>query len=91
MNMVAFRIPDPFRRKTAVLYTVEVPCRIPRCDKTARIYAVAATSLSVASLLELWKHWVIHARCQGHYFKPLPRKTWVVCSVHALTERQSGA
>jgi hypothetical protein len=79
VKIIAFRIPDPFRQKRAVLYTVEVPCGIPRCDGTARIYAVAATTVSVAWLLELWKHWVIHARCQGHSFKPLPRRTWVVC------------
>jgi hypothetical protein len=82
VKVVAFRMPDPFRQKRAVLYTVEVPCGIPRCDGTARVYAVAATTVSVALLLELWKHWVIHTRCQGHSFKPLPRREWAVCGVH---------
>jgi hypothetical protein len=67
-----------------VLYMVEVPCGIPRCDGIARIYAVAATSVSVASLLELWKHWVIHARCQGHSFRPLSRRTWLVFGIHEV-------
>jgi len=85
LKIVAFRIPDPFRQKRAVLYTVEAPCGIPRCEATARIYAVAATSVSVAALLELWKHWVIHARCQDHPFKPLSRRTWAVCGVHEIS------
>jgi len=84
VKIVAFRIPDPFRQKRAVLYTVDVPCGIPRCEGTARIFAVAATSVSVASLLELWKHWVIQATCQGHSFRPLPRRTWAVCGVHEV-------
>lgn len=79
---VGFRVPDPFRRKRASLYAIEVPCAIPHCDKTARIYAVAATTVSVTSLLELWKHWVIHASfCSGHSFKPFSRRTWSVCRV----------
>jgi len=82
IKAVAFRMPDPFRQKRAVLYAVEVPCGIPRCDSMARIYAVAATSVSVALLMELWKHWVIHARCQGHSFKPLPSRAWSVCGIH---------
>lgn len=82
VKIIAFRIPDPFRQKRAVLYTVEVPCAIQGCDGTARIYAVAAASVTVALLLEVWKHWVIHARCPGHSFRPLPRRTWVVHGVH---------
>jgi hypothetical protein len=84
LRIIAFRTPDPFRQKRAVLYAVDVPCGIPHCDGRAKICAVAATAVSVASLLELWKHWVIHARCQGHSFKPLPRRTWVVCGIHEV-------
>ena len=78
LEMVGFRIPDPFRQKRVVLYRVEVACAMPRCAATARIYAVGATTISVAALLQLWKHWVIHLRCQGHAFKPLHRRTWAV-------------
>lgn len=82
---VGFRVPDPFRRKRASLYMVEVPCAIPHCDKTARIYAVAAATVSVASLLELWRHWVIRvSSCRGHSFKPFPRRTWLVCRVDEI-------
>ena len=78
---VAFRIPDPFREARAALYLVEVPCGIPRCNRAARIYAVAARTLSVSSLLELWKHWVIHTRCRDHSFRPRRSWTWGVYSV----------
>jgi hypothetical protein len=77
-RIVQFRIPDPFREKRAVLYKVEVPCGIPRCESIAGIYAVGAASISVAALLKLWKYWLIHGRCQGHRFKPLPYRTWTV-------------
>jgi hypothetical protein len=82
VKAVAFRVSDPFRQKRAVLYAVEVPCGTPGCDGTVKIYAVAATTVSVALLMKLWKHWVIHARCQGHTFKPLPGRAWSVCGVH---------
>jgi hypothetical protein len=87
VKAVVFRMPYPFRQKKALLYAVEVPCGIPRCDRRAKIYAVGATTVSVALLMELWKHWVIHARCQGHSFKPLPRRAWSVCGVHEDRER----
>jgi len=78
-EMVAFRVPDPFHRKRASLYVIEVPCAIPHCDKTVKIYAVAAATVSVASLLKLWSHWVIRASsCRGHSLKPFPRRTWSV-------------
>jgi hypothetical protein len=78
---VAFRIPDPFRQEKAALYAVEVACRVPRCSGAARIYAVAARTISVTSLLELWKHWVIHAPCRDHVLRPLRSWTWGVYSV----------
>lgn len=81
LKTVSFRIPDPFRRKKAVLYAIDLGCRNRHCQHTARIYAVAATTVSVASLLEVWKHWVIHVRCQGHPFRPLSRRTWGIYSV----------
>src|SRR3954454_12486070 len=76
LKTVSFRIPDPFRLKKAVLYAVDLGCANRQCQDTVRIYAVAATTVSVASLSELWKHWVIHMRCQGHPFRPLSRRTW---------------
>ena len=76
LKRVSFRIPDPFR-----LYAVDLGCANRQCQHTVRIYAVAATTVSVASLLELWKHWVIHMRCQGHPFKPLSRGTWGIYSI----------
>jgi hypothetical protein len=76
LKTVSFRIPDPFRLKKAVLYAVDLGCANRHCQHTVRIYAVAATTISVASLLELWKHWVIHMRCQGHLFRPRSRETW---------------
>jgi hypothetical protein len=84
LKTVRFRIPDPFRRKEAVFYAIDAGCSRPRCDVVATIYAVAATTVSVASLLELWKHWVIHAHCEGHSFKPLPHQTWTVRGVHGI-------
>jgi hypothetical protein len=78
---VAFRIPDPFREAKATLYVVEVPCGISRCNRAARIYAVGAKTLSVASLLELWKHWVFHAPCRDHVLKPRRPWTWGVYSI----------
>jgi hypothetical protein len=81
VETVGFRIPDPFRSKKAVLYTVEVGCASSQCQNEVRIYAVAATSVSVASLLEVWRYWVIHLRCPGHPFKPRPRRMWGISSV----------
>jgi len=83
VETVGFRIPDPFRLKKAVLYAVEVGCASSHCQNEARIYTVAATAVSVASLLGVWKHWVIHLPCQGHHFKPLPRRTWGIYSIEA--------
>ena len=84
LKAVSFRIPDPFRHKRAVLYAIEVGCVKPRCHTETTIYAVAAKDVSVASLLEVWKYWVIHARCGGHGFKLPPRRTWSVRSVHGV-------
>jgi hypothetical protein len=78
---VDFRIPDPFRAKKAVLYAVDVSCASPHCTNNARIYAVGATTVSLASLLEVWKHWLIHVPCRGHSFKPLSRRTWGIYSI----------
>jgi hypothetical protein len=76
LRTVHFRLPDPFRENRAVLYRVEVPCAIRRCESTANIYAAAAASISLAALLKLWKYWAIHRRCQGHPFRPMPCATW---------------
>jgi len=81
LTTVSFRIPDPFRLKKAVLYAVDVDCANRHCQHTVRIYAAGATTVSVASLLAVWKYWVIHVRCQGHPFKPLSRRTWGVYSI----------
>ena len=77
----ASEFPIP-RRKKAVLYAVDLGCANRQCQHTVRIYTVAATTVSVASLLELWKHWVIHMRCQGHPFRPLSRRTWGIYSAY---------
>lgn len=91
LKAIAFRIPDPFRQKKAALYVVEVPCRIPGCDGTAKICAVAATSVSIALLLELWKHWVIRAHCRGHSFEARRRLwSWGVYGVHRVDQRTFG-
>jgi hypothetical protein len=63
-----------------VLYAVDLGCANRHCQHIVRIYAVAATTVSLASLLEVWKHWVIHMRCQGHSFRPLSRRTWGIYS-----------
>jgi hypothetical protein len=83
LKAIAFRIPDPFRQGKAALYAVEIPCGARHCEETARIYAVAATTLSVMSLLELWKHWVIHAPCRNHSFKLRRSWTWGVYGIRA--------
>ena len=84
-QIIGFRIPDPFSRRRASLYAIEVPCAIRHCGKTARIYAAAAATVSVTSLLELWKHWVLRAPpCRGHTFKPFPRRTWSVSRVEEV-------
>lgn len=82
LEAITFRIPDPFHLKKAVLYAVDAACATSRCGNTPRIYAVAATTVSVASLLEVWKHWVIHMHCQGHSFKPLSPRTWWIHSIN---------
>ena len=82
LKRVSFRIPDPFRLKKAVLYAVDLGCANRQCQHTVTIYAVAATTVSVASLLELWKHWVIHMRCQRHPFRPPSRRTWGIYSAY---------
>jgi hypothetical protein len=88
VRAIAFRgIPDPFRQEKATLYAVEVPCSAPQCKRTARIYAVAATTLSVNSLLDLWKHWVIHAPCRNHSFKARQSWTWGVYGVRQARQR----
>lgn len=84
IEAVAFRIPDPFRQKKAALYAVEVPCRVLHCEGTATIYAVGASSISVTSLLELWKHWVIRVACRNHSFKARRCLTWGVYGVHQV-------
>lgn len=90
LKSIAFRVPDPFREEKAALYVVEVPCRIPRCKGTAKICAVAATSVSLTVLLELWKHWVIRARCRDHFLKPRQRWTWGVSAVRLAYPQNSG-
>jgi len=80
LTTVSFRIPDPYRLKKAALYAVDVDCANRHCQHTVRIYAAGATTVSVASLLEVWKHWVIHVRCQGHPFRPLSHRTWGIYS-----------
>lgn len=87
LKATAFRIPDPFRQKKAALYVVNIPCRVPHCKRTARIHAVAATTLSVTSLLELWQHWVIHDPCSNHAFKARQFWTWGVYGVPRVHER----
>jgi len=87
LRAIAFRVPDPFRQGRATLYAVEVPCDAPHCEGRARIYAVAATTLSVMSLLELWKHWVIHAPCRNHSFRAGRRWTWGVYGVRQVQQR----
>jgi hypothetical protein len=82
LKAIAFRIPDPFRQKKAAVYVVEVPCRVPHCEGSARIYTVAATAISVTPLLETWKHWVIHVPCGGHLLKARQRWTWGIYGVH---------
>jgi len=81
LKTVDFRIPDPFLMNKVVLYVVSVGCATPHCRNKVRIYAVGAGTVSVASLLAVWKYWVIHVRCQGHPFKPLSRRTWGVYSI----------
>ena len=87
LEAIAFRTPDPFRLTNAALYVVEVPCQVPHCERTARIYAVAATTLSVTSLLKLWKYWVIHAPCRNHRFKARQCWTWGVYGVPQFDQR----
>ena len=81
---IPFQIPDPFRLEKAALYVVEIHCGVQHCDGTARIYAVAATTLSVTSLLELWKHWKIQAPCRSHSFKACKSWTWGVYGVYPV-------
>ena len=80
LKTVDFGIPDPFLMNKAVLYAVNVGCANRHCTHRARIYAVGATTVSVASLLAVWKYWVIHVRCQGHPLKPLSPRTWGIYS-----------
>lgn len=87
LEAIAFRVPDPFRQKKATLYIVNVPCGVHHCERTARIHAVAATTMSVTSLLELWKHWVIHAPCRNHRFKARQCWTWGVYGVPQFDQR----
>lgn len=87
LKATVFRIPDPFRQKKAALYVVNIPCRVPYCTRTARIHAVAATTLSVTSLLELWQHWVIHAPCRNHSFKAHQSWTWGVYDCAPISYR----
>jgi hypothetical protein len=82
LKAIAFRIPDPFRQKKATLYVVEVPCRIPRCGRMIMVYTVASTGISITSLLDVWKHWVIRADCRSHAFKARQLFTWGVYGVH---------
>ncbi len=81
LKTVGFRIPDPFHLRRAVLYALDLGCANRHCHHTVRIYAVAAATVSVASLLEVWKHWVMHLRCEGHSFRPLSRRTWGIVSI----------
>jgi len=87
LETIAFRIPDPFRQGKAALYAIEVPCGARHCEGMATIYAVAATTLSVMSLLELWKHWVIDAPCRNHSFKARRCWTWGVYGVQEVRQR----
>jgi hypothetical protein len=87
LKAIAFRVPDPFRQKKAALYVVEVPCGVSHCEGRARIYAVAATMISITSLLEVWKHWVIQAPCRGHFFRARRCWTWGVYAVPHVDRR----
>jgi len=84
LRAIAFRIPDPFLQEKATLYAVEVPCGVLQCNGKARIYAVAATTLSVISLLEVWKHWAIRVPCRNHSFKARRCWTWGVYGVRQV-------
>ena len=87
LRAIAFRIPDPFRQGKAILYAVEIPCKVTKCKGIAKIYAVAATTLSVMALIELWKHWVIRTPCQNHSFKARRSWTWGVYGVREIPQR----
>jgi hypothetical protein len=87
LKAIAFRTPDPFRQQKATLYAVVIPCGVQHCEGTTRIYAVAASTLSLIALLGLWKHWVIDAPCRNHSFKAHRSWTWGVYGVRQVHER----
>jgi hypothetical protein len=74
-----FRTLDPFIRSTAILYLVKFHCAFRSCSSEAAVRAVAASSISVAQLLGVWKFWRLHARCEtGHTLRAPDASDWVI-------------
>ncbi len=79
LERTQFRTPDPFRRSAAIVYLVKFHCAVRSCRSEAAVRAVAATSISVAQLLGIWKFWKLHARCEaGHTLRVPNVSDWVV-------------
>ena len=79
LEAVRFRIPDPFRAHSAILYRVVFRCGKRSCSSKADIRAMAAAETSVAELLGIWRFWNLHVRCSdGHGFRVPSLATWVI-------------
>lgn len=79
---VRFRAPDPFLSGHAVLYSVNFPCAVSACNTREEVLTVGAEDVSVASLLNFWKHWTMHVRCpERHLLKSPPLVYWEIFRV----------
>lgn len=79
LETVQFCTPDPFRKGSATIYLAIFCCPVGSCRSKATVRAVAASTVSVARLLEVWKFWKMHVRCKtGHVLHVPNILTWVV-------------
>lgn len=85
LRRVRFRSPDPYQGGKLVLYSTTVGCTHPRCSEKVTIFATAAASVSVATLVEFWKHWKVNLRCAArHRFRMAQPALWWIQEERAL-------
>lgn len=90
LRNVQFRSPDPYEAGKLVLYSVLVGCAQPRCQREAAVMTAAASNVSLAALLRLWKGWKVDFPCDAnHRFRPRHPHTWWIERERSLPWRSA--
>ena len=76
LRRVRFRWPDPYKTGKLVLYSALVGCAHPLCPTELTIFTPAASTVSLAALLGLWKSWTLDIQCGRHRFRMRNNESW---------------